>query len=107
MLYLVTLHSYNDMDYDMSWDSDEVVGVFDSTESAEAAIMNQYTKAVNNANKNDGYGLSKSIEKTIGDDGEIIFEFEIEAYVETITHQYSIQSIEINQVLKKSESEEE
>lgn len=103
MLYLVTLHSCNDMEYDMSWDSDKVVGVFDSAECAEAAIMDQYTKAANNANKHDEYTLSKSIEKTICDDGEIIFEFEIEAYVETITHQYSIQSIEINQVKEDKE----
>lgn len=107
MLYLVTLHSYNNMDYDMSWESDEVVGVFDSTKSAEAAIMNQYTKVVNNANKNYGYTLSKSIEKTIGDDEETMFEFEIEAYMETITHQYLIQSIEINRVLNTTKSEEE
>lgn len=107
MLYLVTLHSCNDMSYDMAWDSDEVVGVFDSTESAEAAIMDQYTKTVNKANKYDGCALSKSIEKTILDDGEIVFEFETEQYVETITHTYSVQSIDINQVLNATEQEEE
>ena len=109
MLYLVTLHVCNDLSYEDSWDRDEVVGVFDSTESAEAVIMDQYTKEANKANdyKYRGFTLSKSIEKIICDDGEIIFEFETEQYMETITHTYSIQSIDINQVLNATESEEE
>lgn len=98
MIYLVTLHMCNDLSYEDAWDRDEVVGVFDSTESAEAVIMDQYTKAVNKANKRDSYILSKPIEKATLDD-EIIFEFETEQYMETITHTYSIQSIDINQVL--------
>lgn len=100
MLYLVTLYSCNDQSYEDFWSSDTVIGIFDSFELAEKAVMNDYKERVSYEKENNRGSIGATEIKTnTVEENETVYECDIDLRYEQITHQWSIKAIEVNKPL--------
>jgi len=96
MLYLVTLYRSNDQLYEDAWDDDTVIGVFDSLLLARDAVMDDYKERI---------GDGADIEKTVIENGEEIYDGVVDWDFERVEHQWSIEPIEVNEILTKKKED--